>query len=120
MKKVALAMFVPMLLLIACKGSEKKSSEATPAAQVTVSKPGSCDERKDTGLCNEYKDSAAKEYCLQGGHLWIDGACPKQSSLGRCADAMDGSVGIYYVNDAFATKDDAKLACTNRQGQWLD
>ena len=109
----------------ACSKKEESGGEAIKAGEGapdpdTGLKPGSCDNRTDTGVCTYAKESSA-DMCKSMGGKPIDGPCPTEGVLGTCAspDSLTGEVKSYYPTSAAQyTAATAKQACENQQGVW--
>lgn len=109
----------------ACSKKDESGGEAIKAREGaadpdTGMKPGSCDDRTDTGVCTYAKESSA-DLCKSMGGTPIDGPCPTEGVLGTCAspDSLTGEVKSYYPTSAAQyTAATAKQACESQQGVW--
>lgn len=108
-----------------CSRQDEESGVGVVKAQEgadpdTGMKPGSCDDRTDTGVCTYARESSA-DMCTSLGGKPIDGPCPTDGVLGTCAspDSLTGEVKSYYPTSAAKyTAATAKEACENQQGVW--
>jgi len=101
-------------------GGEAIKAREGAADPDTGLKPGSCDNRTDTGVCTFAKENSA-EMCKSMGGKPIDGPCPTEGVLGTCAspDSLTGEVKSYYPTSAAQyTAATAKQACESQQGVW--